>query len=433
MTPTAELSSEEKRRALELVLQSRTFHRAEQLKAFLRYVCEAEMEGRADDLTEYVIGVTVMGRPEGYSPAEDSCVRTRAYELRQKLEKFYSLEAPEAPWQIMLPKGSNVPQYVPRRSKLIHQKAVAAEPAEPARRGPLGAWIAGLIFAAMAGGAVAYLLSSQTAAAPKPSPVLTEAWGPFASPDANAILCVATPLHLTVGPDTHGAFGSPIYPAPPEAYEAFRQHRPLAPGDRLGMVITDNVLGVGTMNAVIAAVNTLRSWGTSYQVLPERVAPISALRNRNAILFGAPVDSDAITKALEKAPLTVDYEPSVREFVVRDRSSGQILAPRKDANGQFLDVYGLITVMYTRESDHGRLGTVVFSGITSTGTHGAAEFFSSPRSMRELLDRLQKQGQRGFPQAYQVVVRCTFSNLLLLTYEYHSHRVLEAAASPFHK
>lgn len=433
MTPTTELGSEEKRRALDLVLQSRTFHRAEQLKAFLRYVCEAEMEGRGDDLTEYVIGVTVMGRPEGYSPAEDSCVRTRAYELRQKLEKFYATEAPEEPWQIVLPRGSYVPRYVPRRVKPVSQGAAEAERLGPERRGIRAAWIAGLLLAALAGGMLTYLVSSRAGAVPKPSPVLTDAWGPFASPEANVILCVATPLHLTVGPDTHGAFGSPIYPAPPEAYEAFRQHRPLAPGDRLGMVITDNVLGVGTMNAVIATVNMLRSWGAPYQVLPERVAPISALRNRNAFLFGAPVDSDAITKALEKTPLTVDYEPSVREFVIRDRPSGQILVPRKDPNGQFLDVYGLVTVMYTRESDHGRLGTVVFSGITSTGTHGAAEFFSSPRSMRDLLDRFRKEGRRGFPQAYQVVVRCTFSNLLLLTYEYHSHRVFDPAASPFHK
>jgi len=31
----------------------------------------------------------------------------------------------------------------------------------------------------------------------------------------------------------------------------------------------------------------------------------------------------------------------------------------------------------------------------------------------------------GFPAAYQVVVKCTFSNLLLLAYEYHSHRILQ--------
>ena len=51
----------------------------------LRFVCEAEMEGRAGDLNEYV---EVLGRPKGYSPAEDSSVRTRAYKLRQKLQKL---------------------------------------------------------------------------------------------------------------------------------------------------------------------------------------------------------------------------------------------------------------------------------------------------------------------------------------------------------
>jgi len=31
---------------------------------------------------------------------------------------------------------------------------------------------------------------------------------------------------------------------------------------------------------------------------------------------------------------------------------------------------------------------------------------------------------RGFPAAYQVVVRCTFSNMLLLPYEHIEHRIL---------
>ena len=433
MTPAVVLSSDEKRRALEFVLQSRTFQRAEQLKAFLRYVCEAEIDGRSGELSEYVIGVRVLGRPEGYSPTEDSSVRTRAYELRQKLERLYAVEAPDAPVQIVLPKGSYVPQFVPRHEIPLRIAGPGNRQTHTGRRWA-AAWVAvAFLGAAGLGSVITYFALLKAAGTAKVNPVLEQAWRPFAAPDANVILCVATPLHLTVGPDTHGAYGSPIYPAPPEVYPAFRQHRPLAPGDRLGLVITDNVLGVGTMNAVIATVNTLRGWGTNYQVLPERVAPISALRNRNAILFGAPVDSDAITKALENTPLTVDYEPSVREFVVRDRQSGQILVPRKDPNGQFLDVYGLITVLYTGESDHGRLGTVVFSGITSTGTHGAAEFFASPRSMRHLLDRFANEGFRDFPQAYQVVVRCTFSNLLLLTYDYHSHRVLRGIASPFHK
>ena len=117
--------------------------------------------------------------------------------------------------------------------------------------------------------------------------------------------------------------------------------------------------------------------------------------------------------------------PSVKEFVVRDRTNGRMLVPKKDANGEFIEVYGLVTVLSTRDSDRGRLGRVIFSGITSAGTHGAAEFFSSPRALRSLKSVLTKEGNHGFPAAYQVVVKCTFSNMLLLAYEYDSHKVLQ--------
>jgi hypothetical protein len=164
--------------------------------------------------------------------------------------------------------------------------------------------------------------------------------------------------------------------------------------------------------------------GVSHQILPERVSPLPALRNRNAMLFGAPVDSEVITRTLARAPLTVDFEPSVKEFVIRDREKKEIHVPRKDANGDFVEVFGLITVIHNRSSDVGPRGTVVFAGVTSTGTQGAAEFFSSPRSLSLLKARFTREGMKTFPSSYQVVVRCTFGNMLLLNYEYHLHRKL---------
>src|SRR5690349_14802682 len=86
------LSLDEKRRALQRALESRVFSRSEQLRSFLRYVCEAEFRGASAGVSEYVIGVEVLHRPSHYSPAEDSSVRTRAYELRQKLERLYAEE-----------------------------------------------------------------------------------------------------------------------------------------------------------------------------------------------------------------------------------------------------------------------------------------------------------------------------------------------------
>src|SRR5690348_13640488 len=52
------ISTGEKRQALDRVLASRTFGRSDQLRGFLRYICEAEFEGRAQQLNEYVLGVS---------------------------------------------------------------------------------------------------------------------------------------------------------------------------------------------------------------------------------------------------------------------------------------------------------------------------------------------------------------------------------------
>jgi len=422
MTEIGVITAAEKREALEQALNSRTLHRAEQLKAILRYIVEQDLAGRAGELTEHLIGVEVLGRPPGYSSSEDSSVRTRVYELRQKLEKLNMLEARDASVRIVLPKGSYAPQYSRGPgSAVLHSQAAPPFPApqapEPALRIRLP--LAGLLLGAALGALVMWLVWRPTVA--EADEVLSEAWGPLAIRNANVILCVATPLHLTVGPATHTKLGSRAYPAPEAAYGEFRQHRPLQPGAKLGLLITDNVLGVGTMNAVVASANMLRTFGATWQILPERVAPISSLRNRNAMVFGAPVDSEAITTLLEKTPHTVAYDEDEREFVILDRESGKKLVPRKDARGEYTDVYGLVSVLHERDSDQRQVGRVVFSGITSTGTQGAAEFFASPKSMSEL--RARFQGER-FPLAYQVVVRCTFINRLLLAYEYHSHRII---------
>ena len=106
------LTVEEKREALNRVFQSQTFARSDRLKDLLRFVCEAEIEGRHDDLNEYVIGIEALGRPPGYSPSEDSSVRSRAYELRRKLDKLYATEETDTPCRIEIPKGSYVPRFI---------------------------------------------------------------------------------------------------------------------------------------------------------------------------------------------------------------------------------------------------------------------------------------------------------------------------------
>src|SRR5215468_10870597 len=51
------VTAEQKQAALEAVLRSNTFARADQLKIFLKYVCEMEIAGHGHELSEYIIGV----------------------------------------------------------------------------------------------------------------------------------------------------------------------------------------------------------------------------------------------------------------------------------------------------------------------------------------------------------------------------------------
>src|SRR5579883_2380829 len=105
------VTENEKREALETALKSQTLARSVQLKALLRYICEREMAGHSDELTEYQIAVDVLGRRKDFSLTDDSSVRNRAYELRQRLEKYYSAENPGAAVRIQVPRGGYVPFY----------------------------------------------------------------------------------------------------------------------------------------------------------------------------------------------------------------------------------------------------------------------------------------------------------------------------------
>ena len=128
MSTTQAIRDAEKRAALEQVLQSVTFNRANQVRNFLRYICEMEIAGRGAALHEYLIAVEAMGRPAAYSTDSDSSVRRRAFALRQKLQSVYANELTDARIRIEVPKGSYVPRYVAVEPP-AERTEVASEPA----------------------------------------------------------------------------------------------------------------------------------------------------------------------------------------------------------------------------------------------------------------------------------------------------------------
>lgn len=409
-------SPEERRQALREVLESQAFARSEQLKSFLRYVCEQEIAGRGSELKEYSIGVEALNRDPSYSPAADSSVRRRAFELRHKLEEAYAGELAASPVLIDLPKGSYVPCFRFRSEE--RQKPPGS------RMNPV--WFMSVLAAGvLLGAGSVYLLRSTAVNAPADE-TLREAWGPLAAPGGNVLISIASNFHMTVraapfSPDS----GLPTYPAPTEIYPLFQKYNPLPAGAGLFMRPSLNTATLGVVAGVAAASATLRSFGARYQILPERSAPLAGYRNRNVILFGDAQTSFAGSTLLGRMRLTIAHDPATNRMVIRDRSQPDSAPPafsrREGRPGGPAEVYGLLSVMPSEGSPGEQRRTLIASGVSHVGVQGVMEYFSSPEQIKDLKSRLRGDGHRTFPQAYQLVVRCTAEDSLPLSCGYAAH------------
>ena len=420
MTVRADPSSEQRHQALREVLESQALARSEQLKNFLRYVCELEIAGRAGEIKEYSIGVEALGRPSSYSPVNDSSVRRRAFELRTKLTELYSQELAASPVLIDLPKGSYVPAF------RFRQDPVASP--QPPRFGPRMA-IAAALVAGLLAGAVAMRLWGPPPPAGAPAEIVREAWGPLVTSQGNVLICISSNFYMAV---RSGIFSPgndlPTFPAPDELYPLYQKNNPLPAQGKLYMRPAFNVTTLGVVGAVATASSTLRAFGAQAQILPERTAPLASFRNRNVILFGDGINSFAAAKLLSRARLAVVHDPATGRLVIRDRTkpvSDPAAFSRREAEpGDPAEVYGLLTVLPSDSEPGQQRRTLIVSGVSNVGTQGAMEYFASPDRLTELRKRFRRDGLPGFPPAYQVVVKCTAEDSLLLSCGYAAHYVL---------
>lgn len=93
------------------VLRSREFHDSGRMCRFLRFVVDATLSGKADELKEYSIAVGVFDREPDFDPRTDPVVRSEARRLRSKLASYYATEGMQDDLAIELPKGGYVPEF----------------------------------------------------------------------------------------------------------------------------------------------------------------------------------------------------------------------------------------------------------------------------------------------------------------------------------
>ena len=83
---TSEATAAQVRAQRDRILASKIFSRSKRQSAFLDYIINVALEGRADQLKEFTLGIEVFEKDESFDPSVDSIVRVEATRLRAKLE-----------------------------------------------------------------------------------------------------------------------------------------------------------------------------------------------------------------------------------------------------------------------------------------------------------------------------------------------------------
>ncbi|MBI1790617.1 MAG: AAA family ATPase, partial [Acidobacteria bacterium] len=122
-------------RQLDRILAHPLFQASHRLSAFLRFVVQTSLAGRAEQLKEHVIGVEVFERGGSYSPQEDPVVRIMAGRLRSKLAEYYQGSGHSDPVRIELPRGGYVPRCGWGRQPAAAQTVPESQPLPPPPRG----------------------------------------------------------------------------------------------------------------------------------------------------------------------------------------------------------------------------------------------------------------------------------------------------------
>lgn len=99
------------------------------MSRLLRFLVERTLDGRADEIKEYVLGVEVFDRGGGYDPRLDSIVRVEVRRLRSKLDEYYLADGAADPVRIRIPRGSYVPEFAPHDPVAAHAVPAASAPA----------------------------------------------------------------------------------------------------------------------------------------------------------------------------------------------------------------------------------------------------------------------------------------------------------------
>jgi hypothetical protein len=425
------------RAELEAILSTPAFRRSDRQSRFLRYVCEAALEGNATALNEVLIAHEVFGRGPDYSPGEDAVVRRQAHALRQKLQEYYAKDGVNDPIRIELPVGRYVPVFVRPSSTGPSVPAEApseiveeAAPAKIVPGAPVIALSAVLVAGAFAGG---WFLANRTHgdASRSAGGATEELWGHWLSNPAGAVICFSNPLTTVV---KH--FDTPLPPdslpkrisVSPEQDAQIRGMLHMPPGGYIYLSPANAQAKMGEALGAVALVNLFARFRTRAQATQSRFLNWEDFRSQNLVLLGHDEANQWLDPILQQLPFRLAATKGDLPRRIVNTAPGKGESPEyriqfPPNGGDPREDYALISMLEGIDHQHELL---LLNGLNTEGTQSAIEFLTNPATTQTLVAALREAApSHTGPWRFQAVLHTEVRDKIPTSAEIVALRVLD--------
>jgi hypothetical protein len=430
------------REQLDTVLASDEFSSSRRASELLQHLVARALAGNIGTLKERLLGVEIFHRRSDYDTSTDSIVRVTANDVRRRLTQFYA-KNPVQPLRISLPLGSYVPDFIPAPpgetvpalservcnvAEASAKHASVVEPGLPSSltpnppptlsltqtrqipqrtgRAPLLVYGISLLLALGAGWWLRSLTHGPAAQQDGAYGFYNELLGPIGlkSPEKTEIAITNPHVLLYNGLNSPGPeLGSSLtdIPVPPGMSAVLNKtandNQAEFPYHHF-FVDTSNYTGLGEAKAAFGLARVLQATGRSAQLTEERFLNWETARQEQLVILGAPHESRFVQDTLSAANFTIGYD-SIHNAHPQSGEQGDYTRSR---DGAVLEDYGLI---WMTQSPSG-MRILVLAGLSSAGTAGVGEFFSTPERMWPVYQQLwTAAGSGSFPESWQVLLR----------------------------
>lgn len=419
------------RAQVERILQSKVFRASEVLRHLFAYLVERSLDGTAENLKEYTIGLDALGKPASFDPRQESVVRMHTARLRQKLAEYYRSEGVEDPILVDMPKGGFRITFEARP-----QAAVSSPPATPMempempRRwrhremvlaGALAVALCCSIFFMIRLWRVERSDQSSSAVTADWTPALRQLWDPLLSSSRRLVVCVATPLFVKLP-----GFGVVREPSLNDWDDAPASKRLNSLEGALQAGISEpsySYTEVGTATGAFVLGQFLAPRKQDVLITRANVLSWPELAEDNVIFLG-PSAGIHQTEDIPSGAQLVLETGGVRNLTPAPGEATFLTDRPAEGGAEAAETYALISRL---PAMNGPGAILMLSGNHTSSVMGGVQAFTNPSLAQMLVSRL-KTRSGAIPKYFQVVLRVKSMDDVPVKIDYVFHRELARGA-----